>query len=177
MTAADATAPYSAPDIAAAIARALSAARDRPDPAEDANRTPEKYARMSQDFRRSAWKHLDENDLAQASNKAWGLVAETVKAISAHHGSVIHTHRAVLMVAGELGELAARSGDTAMRDWINNAFSVARNMHTNFYEDELSVPQVTSNLRQCEELSQCLYQLFWPEGANAAPPPANPSPP
>ena len=164
------TTPYSTPAIAAAIARTLAAARDRPNPAEDAHRTPEKYARMSQDFRRSAWKHLDENDLAQASNKAWGLVAETVKAISAHHGGVIHTHRAVLMVTGELGELAARSGDTAMRDWINNAFSVARNMHTNFYENELSVPQVTSNLRQCEELSQCLYQLFWPEGANAAPP-------
>ena len=174
MTTAATTAPYPAPDIAAAIARTLVAARDRPNPAEDAHRTPEKYARMSQDFRRSAWKHLDENDLAQASNKAWGLVAETVKAISAHHGGVIHTHRAVLMVTGELGELAARSGDTAMRDWINNAFSVARNMHTNFYEDELSVPQVTSNLRQCEELSQLLYQLFWPE--RAARPPA-PYPP
>ena len=50
---------------------------------------------MAQDFRASAWKHLDEGDLPQASNKAWGLVAETVKAISAHYGSVIHSHRAI----------------------------------------------------------------------------------
>ena len=37
------------------------------------------------DFRRSARKHLqDDGDLPQAYNKAWGLAAETVKAISAH---------------------------------------------------------------------------------------------
>ena len=82
------TTPYHPADIAAAIARALVAARDRPDPDLDGYRSAQKYAAMAQDFRASAWKHLDEGDLPQASNKAWGLVAETVKAISAHYGSV-----------------------------------------------------------------------------------------
>ena len=90
---ANATASYPTPDIAAAVARALAAARDRPQPILDANRSAQKYAGMAQDFRTKAWEHLDQDDLAQASNKAWGLVAETVKAISAHHGGFIHTHR------------------------------------------------------------------------------------
>ena len=35
------TTPYPIPDTAAAITHALTAARDRPNPAEDAHRTPE----------------------------------------------------------------------------------------------------------------------------------------
>ena len=89
-----AAAQYSEQEITAAVARGLAIARDRPQPAEDASSSPQKYSRMAQNFRRGAWKHLDENDLAQASNKAWGLVAETVKAISAQHGGIIHAHRA-----------------------------------------------------------------------------------
>ena len=83
------TAHYPAADIAAASARALAAARDRPQPTLDANRTAQKYAGMAQDFRASAWEHLEQGDLPQASNKAWGLVAEIVKAISAHYGDII----------------------------------------------------------------------------------------
>ena len=99
MTTATATAkstwPLPEPDTVAAVARALATARDWPDPEFDDGCSPQKYAGMAQEFRASAWKHLDEGDLAQASNKAWGVVAETVKAISAHHGRIIHNHRAL----------------------------------------------------------------------------------
>ena len=152
--------PYPAADVAAAVARALADARDRPNPAEDAGRSPEKYARLARDFRNSARRHLGEGDLPQASNKAWGLVAETVKAVSAQHGAFIHTHRAVLMVTGELAELTARAGDPDTRNFIHNALSIARNLHGNFYEDELSAPQVTANLEQCEMLAERLLALF-----------------
>ena len=60
---ANAIAPYPAPDVAAAVARALAAARDRPNPVDDVHRTAKKYARLGRDFRRSAWRHLDEGDL------------------------------------------------------------------------------------------------------------------
>ena len=66
-----------------------------PTPYFDASCSAQKYAGMAQDFRASAWEHLDKGDLPQASNKAWGLVAETVKAISAYHGGIIHGHRAI----------------------------------------------------------------------------------
>ena len=68
---ANATAFYPAPDIDAAIARALAAVRDRPQPRLDGDRTAQKYAGMAQDFRVKAWEHLEQGDLAQASNKAW----------------------------------------------------------------------------------------------------------
>ena len=85
--------------IAGAVARALAAARAPAQPG-DADRGPNrgaaKYARLSQDFRAGAWQHIREDGgLPQASNKAWGLVAATVKAISARHGGVIRTHRSI----------------------------------------------------------------------------------
>ena len=63
-----ATAPFPAADVAAAVGRGLAAANDRPRPAADATRTPQKYADMARDFRDSAWEHLDKSDRAQASN-------------------------------------------------------------------------------------------------------------
>ena len=95
---ANAAAHYPTPDIDAAVARALAAANDRPDPEFDADCSPLKYAGMAQDFRTKAWEHLDQGDLSQASNKVWGVVAETVKAISARYGGIIHNHRALWQV-------------------------------------------------------------------------------
>ena len=164
MTTATASAPYPTPDIDAAIARALDAARDRPQPHLDAYRSAQKYAGMAQEFRASAWEHLDKGDLAQASNKAWGLVSETVKAISAHHGGFIHTHRGILTVANELFRLVGNAGDTETRDWISGIFLTARSLHSNFYENEAPENEVRGGLVLCEQLSQRLYELFYPAG-------------
>ena len=160
----NATAPYPAPDIDAAIARALAAANDRPDPEFDAGCSAQKYAGMAQDFRAGAWEHLDKGDLPQASNKAWGLVAETVKAISAHHGRIIHSHRALWQVVRELTQLVGDAGDMETRRWINNSFAVARSLHSNFYEGRASENEVLDGLMLCEELSERFYQLFGPGG-------------
>ena len=160
----NATAPYPAPDINTAVARALAAVRDRPDPEFDAGCSPQKYAGMAQNFRASAWEHLDKGDLAQASNKAWGLVAETVKAISAHHGRIIHSHRGIWQVVRELAQLVGDAGDLATQDWIDNSFRVARSLHSNFYEDRDLEHEVIAGLRLCEELSERLYELFGPDG-------------
>ena len=164
MTTATATASYPAPDTTAAIASGLAAARDRPQPGPDGHRTAQKYAGMAQEFRASAWEHLDQGDLAQASNKAWGLVAETVKAISAHHGGFIHTHRAIAEVVAELARLAGNAGDTETRNRISADFLIASKLHSNFYENEMPDVMVLGGLISCEELSQKLYELFYPAG-------------
>ena len=161
---ASATASYPASDIAAAVARALAAARDRPQPGPDGRRTATKYAGMAQDFRAGAWEHLDKGDLPQASNKAWGLVAETVKAISAHHGGFIHTHHAIAEVVAELARLAGNAGDTETRNRISADFLIASKLHSNFYENEMPDVMVLGGLISCEELSQKLYELFYPAG-------------
>ena len=123
---------------------------------------------MAQNFRASAWEHLDKGDLPQASNKAWGLVAETVKAISAHHGGFIHSHHAITEVVRELARLVGNAGDTQTRVWINSTFLTASRLHSNFYENEMPEDLVRDGLISCEMLSQRLYELFWPEGGRAA---------
>ena len=162
------TTPYPAPDIAAAVARGLATASDRPQPDLDGNRSAQKYAGMARDFRVSAWEHLNKGDLAQASNKAWRLVAETVKAISAQHGGVIHTHRAIVEVAGELARLVGNAGDMETRVWLNTVFVTALAMHINFYENELPEETVRDSIVSCVGLSRRFYELFWPEGAAPA---------
>ena len=168
------TTPYHPDAIAAAVARALAVANDRPNPTFDAGCSSQKYASMAQDFRANAWKHLDEGDLPQASNKAWGLVAETVKAVSAHHGGIIHTHRALWQVVRELARLVgdADAGAAPTQDWIISSFHVARGLQSNFYEDRYQADDVIAGLRLCEALSRRLYEMFWPEGTPA---PTDPS--
>ena len=150
--------------VAAAVARGLDAVRDFPQ-ADDGDCSAEGYALLGQDFRDSAWKHLEEEDLPQASNKAWGLVAETVKAISLHYGRVIHSHRGMWQVVVELALLPGNSGDADTQRWIMNGFRVARSLHSNFYENRDPEVAVLAGLIQCEELSARLYGLFWQEGA------------
>ena len=160
-----ATAPrYAAADIAAAVARGLANADDPPQPRRDARRTPVKYAALSQDFHTSAWQHLDAGDLPQASNKAWGLVAETVKAVSAQHGGIIHKHHSITEVVDQLCRLALDAGDTESALLIGGTFMIAERLHSNFYENESSETIVLQGLIKCEEMSQCLYALFWPAG-------------
>ena len=142
-------------------------ANDLPPPTEDATRSPLKYAAMSQNFRNGAWRHLDEGDLPQASNKSWGVVAETIKAISAEHGGFIHTHRGILEAAWELALLPRNAGDSDAARRIIWDFNTARSQHANFYEDDLPDVVVLEGLIQCEALSELLFARFWPDGAPA----------
>ena len=155
-----ADAPFPAAEVAAAVRRGLARANDRPIPMLDATRTPQKYAALSRNFCDSAWEHLDKEDLPQASNKAWGLVAETVKDISAQHGGIIHTHRAIADVIDELALLVAGAGDRDTANWINGVFLIASRLHINFYEDELNENSVIAGLMQCEDLAELLRRRF-----------------
>ena len=159
-TAAPTDAAFPAAVVAAAVARGLANANDRPRPAEDAARTPQKYAALVRQFRDSAWEHMEKDDLPQASNKAWGLVAETVKDISAQHGRIIHSHRAIMEVIVELRRLVANAGEPATANWISATFLTAGKLHSNFYENELHEDIVLGGLIQCEELSALLYHRF-----------------
>ena len=158
---------YANADITAAVAKGLAAAHDRARPA-DAGKSAATYAGLSEHFRTGAWKHLNEDgDLPQASNKAWGMVAETVKAISAEHGGIIHKHLAIMLVVRELASLVRDAGDAETAAWINNSFSRARMLHVNFYENEETDDMVADGITLSEQLSQRLYALFWPEGRPA----------
>ena len=154
-------------DIAAAVARGLRIAHDPPDPLLDPDRLSLKYAGLSQDFRNGAWRYLDDGDLPQAANKAWGLLVETIKAVSAEYGGIIHKHRSIVTVLEQLCQVATDAGDADAARQIISAFRIARDCHINFYEDELPESFVLHGLMECEEASVRLYALFWPNGAAA----------
>ena len=158
---------YDANAVSAAVARGLAAANDRPRPG-DAHKSAANYAAMSADFRAGAWRHLRlDADLPQASNKAWGMVAETVKAICAEHGRIIHTHYSIWAVVRELADLADAAGDAETAAWISNAFRNARALHANFYENEESITEVARGVALSEQLSDRLYELFGAERASS----------
>ena len=60
----------------------------------------------------------------------------------------IHSHRAIVAVLERLARLAD-AGNGATRRRINDSFQVARNMHTNFYENELPDTIVRDGLQTC----------------------------
>ena len=158
---------YPKADITAAVAKGLAAAHDRPR-ISDAGKSADAYAGLGEHFHIGAWKHLNEDgDLPQASNKAWGMVAETVKAISAEHGGIIHKHVSIMLVVRELARLVRESGDAETAAWINNSFGRARMLHANFYENEETDDMVADGVLLSEQLSERLYALFWPEGRPA----------
>ena len=135
-------------------------------------RSPLKYAGLSQDFRSRAWRHLDAGDLPQASNKAWEMVAKTIKAVSAHHGGVIHKYLIISAVLSELIRLLRNAGDTDSARLLSRSIMIANQMYANFYENELHKDFVLVGLMQCEEMSDRLFALFWLDGAPATPPAA-----
>ena len=95
-------------------------------------------------------------------------MAETVKDISAQHGSIIHTRRGIVAVIEALARLANNAGDTAIRRQINRALITARQLHINFYENELHKDTVLDGLMECEELSELLHTRFAVAGAAPA---------
>ena len=69
-------------------------------------------------------------------------------------------------MANELFRLVGNAGDTETRDWISGIFLTARSLHSNFYENEAPENEVRGGLVLCEQLSQRLYELFYPAGHN-----------
>ena len=153
---------YREEDISAAVMSGLQAARDQARPA-DQNKSAMTYSLMADDFRIGAFRHLTERDLPQASNKGWGLVVETIKAISAHHGGIIHSHNSIWLVLRELSAMVRESGDEGTARRINDYFDRARGLHANFYENEQSEIEVGDGLLLCHDLSDLLYGIFWPD--------------
>ena len=75
-------------------------------------------------------------------------------------------------VVHQLRQLVADSGDAQTALFIGGTFMIADRLHSNFYEGELSENFVLDGLIRCEELSDRLYALFWPEGSSQAAPDA-----
>jgi uncharacterized protein (UPF0332 family) len=107
------------------------------------------YVERGQIFIRQAQEELDEGDLRQASEKAWGAAAQAVKAVAEERGWNHHSHAMLFDVVGEIND-ERRSGR------LGRLFGVANQMHGNFYEDWMDEADVQDGISTVKALMQRL---------------------
>lgn len=93
---------------------------------------------MNGKFLKEAEVFLAKKDYVQASEKLWGAAAEIVKAVAAKRGVTIRAHRSIT-------DYVARLDDEHPELNLATEFSVASNLHVNFYEDWLAPRMVEKN--------------------------------
>ena len=90
--------------------------------------TPEEHIEVSRRFLVHADEFLEASDLPQASEKAWGAVAQYLKAAANKRGWRNGAHSDFFTIKDRL----ARETDNPRR--ISELFAILREQHVNFYE-------------------------------------------
>ena len=114
--------------------------------------TTQKYRDDSRTLLIQARAELAQGDVRQASEKGWGAAALMLKAIAEQRGWEHGKHRHLSRVASRL---RAETGD---RD-IYRQFSVANDLHGNFYEDEMASEDIADSLDDVERFLDRLEPL------------------
>jgi len=96
------------------------------------------YRRLNGKYLNDADELLEKGDYTQASEKLWGAAAEIVKAVAAKRGVRLGAHRSLTKFVVELDEEQPKLN-------LATEFSVANNLHINFYEDWLHPSMVAKN--------------------------------
>ena len=91
-------------------------------------------------------------DVRQASEKGWGAAAQAVKAAAESRGWRHKTHASLFNAVDRLAE-------EADSDDLNSLFHVANNLHSNFYEDNLSPRMVRVALDRVSEFVGMLAEI------------------
>ena len=112
----------------------------------------EDYMAMSRDYIRQAELELEQEDLKQAGEKAWGAVATGVKSISVLRGWR-HDHHT--LTGDALRELADEFGREDWKHW----FHTAEAMHSNFYENRLAEPDIQDGIDRATKLLSELERI------------------
>ena len=102
-------------------------------------------------FLAKARAYLAEGDLLQASEKAWGAAAQTVKAAGEQRGWRYQSH-------GDLFQIVERLADEQNDEELLSLFHVANSLHQNFYEGWQTDRLVEAGLQGIEEFVRRLDQ-------------------
>lgn len=90
----------------------------------------ERYAKLSLHYSKNAQKFLKNKEYEKASEMMWGSMACILKAVAASNDTDIRKH-------GHLFGFAEKLSKELNDPEIYTAFSLANNLHTNFYESNL----------------------------------------
>ncbi len=111
------------------------------------------YQDASRTLLEQGFAELEQRDLRQASEKAWGAAAQMLKSIAERRGWEHKGHRFIRRVASRL---ANETGDVEIR----RLYRVASDLHTNFYEDLDTAEDVTSGLEDVQRFLDKLAPLL-----------------
>ena len=112
-----------------------------------------RYVTASREYMSKAYQYLAENDLPQASEKAWGAAAEMIKAIAEQRGRYHRSHRVLYEI---IDDLAEETGDLD----LTRTFQVASDLHINYYEQWLRAATVQRSIADVQVLIDKLEPLI-----------------
>ncbi len=101
----------------------------------------------SERLMRHAFEQLAIGDRIQASEKAWGAMAHTLKAIADERKMAYERHTQAWDVVNAVLEGVA---DPTRRQLIRGGFAMAENLHRNFYEDVHRRERLDNELEQVQ---------------------------
>ena len=110
---------------------------------------PETYANQSREFIALARQELEQGDLLQASEKAWGAAAAAVKSVAELRGWQHYAHTLIRAAAWRISEEHNRPRILGMMAW-------AGDLHQNYYEYRLGPREVALGIARVEELLSIL---------------------
>ena len=119
---------------------------------EPSNSESERYAQLSRQYIQRADEYLCAGDRVQASEKGWGAVAEAMKSIAEDRGWNHNSQRLLNDVAFQL---SAEWGRPDMR----RLFVVAKDLHINFYEDNMGLDDIAASVGDAKTLLRELQTL------------------
>ena len=113
---------------------------------------PETYASQSREFIILAGQELEQGDLLQASEKAWGAAAADIKAVAEMRGWQHNAHTLIRAAAWRISR-------EYRRPQIMGMIARANDLHQNYYEYYLAEEEVTEGIAQVAELLSILEQV------------------
>ena len=118
----------------------------------DSESEPERYNGLSRHYIEMADEYLRVGDRVQASEKGWGAVAEAMKSIAEERGWNHNSQRLLNDVAFQLSEEWARPD-------VRRLFVVAKDLHINFYEDNMGLDDIAASVGDAKTLLRELETL------------------
>ena len=112
---------------------------------EPSNSESERYAELSRQYIQRADEYLRVGDRVQASEKGWGAVAEAMKSIAEDRGWNHNSQRLLNDVTFQLSEEWRRPD-------VRRLFVVAKDLHINFYEDNMGLDDIAASVGDAKTL-------------------------
>ena len=113
---------------------------------------PETYANQSREFIALAHQELEQGDLLQASEKAWGAAAAAIKAVAEMRGWQHYAHTLIRAAAWRISR-------EYRRPQIMGMIARANDLHQNYYEYYLAEEEVAEGIDEVTELLAILEQV------------------